>query len=130
MAAPTLTLPAAEIAKLKVGAATCMTVDKHASLVFKTADGKLVVAPNTCVHMGKKFVTDIEDAGVFRCSMHGAKLDGASMQYKSGPNFMKGLGTKCDAGTVHPQCNVTMNADGSATLSLPAGAKSGGCTIQ
>jgi len=53
-AAPTLTLPAAEVSKLESGKATCLVVEKQALLVLKQADGKLLVAPNTCVHMNQK----------------------------------------------------------------------------
>ncbi len=44
---------------------------------------------------------------------------------------MSGLGTKIVAGTTkQPECAVTVNADGSATLVLPAAAAGGGgCAV-
>ena len=52
-------------------------------------------------------------------------------RYTAGPAFMSGLGTKIVAGTTkQPECAVTVNADGSATLVLPAAAAGGGgCAV-
>jgi hypothetical protein len=72
----------------------------------------------------------VEDAGVMKCGMHNAKLDCATMTYKTGPSFMAGMGNKVVAGTPQPQFAVAMNADGSATLTPPAGFKAGGgCAV-
>jgi hypothetical protein len=67
-----------------------------------------------------------------RCVFHLVLLSPVSRRghIPAGPKFLKGLGTKCEAGTVQPQCEVKMNLDGSATLSLPAGAKSSSCSVQ
>ena len=52
------------------------------------------------------------------------------MTYKSGPSFMGGMGNKVVQGTPQPQFAVAMNADGSATLTPPAGFKAGGgCAV-
>jgi len=75
----TLTLSAEEIAKLPMGTAACIKVDKVALVAFRTKD-TLLVAPNRCAHAGGKFSVDIEDAGTLKCSYHGAKIDARTMK--------------------------------------------------
>ena len=78
----------------------------------------------------EKNLISVEDAGLMKCGMHNAKLDCATMTYKSGPTFLKGMGKKVEEGTAHPQFAVALNADGSATLTPPAGFKAGGgCNV-
>ncbi len=109
-----------------MGKGHCHNAGKVALIVFKGADGSLKVAPNSCLHMGQSLAPDVEDAGLMKCGMHNAKLDCATMTYKSGPSFLKGMGTKVEEGAAQPQFTVAMNADGSATLTPPAGFKAGG----
>lgn len=128
-AATTFTLSADEVAALAVGKATCMKLGgKHAVVYFKSPDGALKVAPNTCVHMSAALSPDVEDVARVKCGMHGAVLDASTMAYVSGPTFMAGTGGKCEAGTPQPQFAVTRNADGSATLVAPEMPK-GGCAV-
>ena len=156
MATNTLTLSAADIASFPSGKGHCFTAGKVPLNVFKGADGSLKVAPNSCAHMNQKLAPDVEDASLLKCGMHNAKLDPSTMTYKcviapayparaktsralthtrerahrSGPTFLKGMGTKVENGTPQPQFTVAMNADGSATLTPPAGFKAGGgCTV-
>ena len=75
-------------------------------------------------HMNQKLAPDIEDVGSMKCGTHGAVLDCATMTYKSGPTWLKGVGTKLEAGAAQPQFTVAMEADGSATLTPPAAQKS------
>ena len=125
----TFSLPADFVGSLQVGKASCHKVGRRALLLFKSPDGSIKVAPNTCAHMTQPLVPDV-DAGVFSCGMHGAKLDAATMTYTSGPKKMAGLGTKVVNGTPQPVYDVTMNADGSATVVVPEGLrKSGGCVV-
>ena len=79
--------------------------------------------------MGQSLAVDVEDAAKFKCGTHSAVLDAATMTYVRGPSFMSGLGTKVPAGAPQPVFDVTMNADGSATLVAPPGAKGGGCEV-
>ena len=61
--------------------------------------------------------------------MHAAVLDVSTMTYTEGAGFMAGMGTKLEAGvTQQPAYEVTMNADGSATL-VPPPTPKGGCAV-
>ena len=72
--ASTLTLPADVISGLPVAKGTCHKLGKVPLILFKSADGTLLVAPNTCVHMSQQLAPDVEDTGLMKCSMHNAKL--------------------------------------------------------
>ena len=129
-AAPTITLSSAEVASIPVDKAFCMKSGKLSLIAFKSADGSLKIAQNTCLHMSQSFSPDVEDAGMLVCGMHGAKLDAKTMTYSRGPKVMGGLGTKVDVGTPQPVFAVHINGDGSATLTPPAGmAATGGCSV-
>ncbi len=129
-APPTLTLSPAEVASIPIDKAFCLKAGKQSLIAFKSGDGSLKVAPNTCLHMSQSFSPDVEDAGMLVCGMHGAKLDAKTMTYSKGPKFMGGLGNKIEVGTPQPVFAVQMNGDGSATLTPPAGtATGGGCNV-
>ena len=100
-------------------------------LAYKSAAGELRVAPNRCAHMDATFASDVEDAAAVKCSMHGAKLDLSTMKYATGPAFLAGLGKKIQPGTAQPCFVVTMNADGSASLTATEemGKGGGGCEV-
>ena len=125
MATKTVVIPAAQLQGYPAGKSTCAKVGGAAVIVFKAADGSVKVAPNKCVHMGAAF-GDIEEAGSLTCSFHGAKLNPSTMTYSAGPKALASMGTKCEVGTAQPTFPVTVNADGSASVEVPAG---GGCEI-
>ena len=130
--AETLVLSAEAIASLPSGKGVCHRLGKISLIIFKPADGSLIkVAPNTCLHMTQTLSPDVEDTGLMKCGMHNALLDPATMTYKSGPTFLKGMGKPVNEGTPQPTFSVTMNPDGSATLTPPEGFKSGGggCSV-
>jgi len=126
MATKSVTIPAAQVAGFPAGRGTCATVEGKALIVFKGADGSLKVAPNNCTHMNAAFKPDVEDAHLMVCVMHGAKMDPSKMAYTSGPKIMGSMGGKVESGTPLPQLKTTVNADGSATIEVPAG---GGCLV-
>jgi len=120
----TVSIPAAQLQAYPAGKATCAKLGGVAVIVFRSADGAVKVAPNQCVHMGAA-LGDMED-GKMQCSFHGATLDPATMTYLSPPKALGGMGTKVEKGTAHPTFPVTVNADGSASVELPA---AGGCEV-
>ena len=79
--ATTVVIPAATLAAYPAGKAVCQTVGGRPVIVYKSADGAVKVAPNSCAHMGNmgrgndvlaKFAEskDIEDAGKLVCGFH------------------------------------------------------------
>ena len=71
---------------------------------------------------------DVEDASKLKCTLHGWKLDPATMTYCSGSNpKLAGFTMKQAEGTKQPELAVTANADGSIALSLPEGG--GACSL-
>jgi nitrite reductase/ring-hydroxylating ferredoxin subunit len=133
----TVVIPAAEVAAFPTGKAVCQMVGGMPVLIYKAADGAVKVAVNSCEHMGSggagdklsKFAVDIEDAGKVVCGFHQAKLDMATMTYVSEPKRFATAGKKIEAGkSKHPEYAVTMGADGSASVQIPAAGGSG-CAV-
>ena len=54
----TLTLSAADVSSFPVGKGVCHTAGKVSLIVFKSADGLLKVAPNTCAHLSQKLARE------------------------------------------------------------------------
>ena len=129
MPAAVVVVTKAEADSIKAGA-SCVTLGGAHMLAFKAADGALTLAPNVCVHMGAQFKVDIEDAGKFKCTMHGVKMDGSTLEYCPGshPRAMGMEISKIPEHTKQPTYSVVKNADGSLTCTAPEG-KAGGCEL-
>ena len=123
------TLLADVVSSLEVGRATCHVHGKRALLLFKLPDGSIKVAPNNCAHRAARLLPDIEDAGLFTCSEHGAQLDAATMTYTSGPKFEKQYGNFVVRGTPQPVYDVVVNSDGTATVVVPEHLRDSCCVV-
>ena len=117
------------ITSLEVGKATCHMHGKRALLLFKLPDGSIKVAPNNCAHRAARLLPDIEDAGLFTCSEHGAQLDAATMTYTSGPKFEKQYGNFVVRGTPQPVYDVVVNSDGTVTVVVPEHLRDSCCVV-
>ena len=124
-----LTLTAVEIAGFPTDKGICHKSGRTSLIVYKSGSGELKVTQNSCLHLGQSFSPDVEDAGLMKCTAHNAKLDPKTMTYTASPTWMAGMGQKTPVGAEQPCYTVTMNADGSATLTPPESAGKGGCEI-
>ena len=95
-----IVLSAAEISQFPVDRGICHKSGKHSLIVFKSSGGELKVTANSCLHLGQRFVTDIEDAALMKCETHNARLDPKTMMYTQGPTWMSGMGNKVVVGSV------------------------------
>ena len=130
MASTTLAVPAETLSGIAPGTSKCATVSGHKLILYKADDGTIKACENKCVHFGGSFAPDVEDTGKMKCTLHGMRLDPSTMKYVDGANpKLAGMTLKkfADAPT-QPELKVTMNPDGSATLSLPEGG-GGSCSL-
>ena len=67
------------IDNLKNGCNLIKTQKKN-YIIYKNKDG-LLIAPNKCKHQGGKFLIDIEDSNLLKCSRHGWELNPKNMKY-------------------------------------------------
>ena len=98
-------------------------------IVHKASDGNYKVCMNKCEHMGGSFVPDLEDIGKMKCSMHGWKLDPATMTYCTGSHpAILGMQLKKFNENAQPELSVSVQEDGSILITdVPA--SSSACTI-
>ena len=111
----TLTIAAATVAALAKTGATCTTATDESGkvvpvIVYRIPEGGFTACLNRCQHMNAVFAPDLEDIGMMKCTLHGWKLNPATMLYDetTNPGGQKNW--------PQPEYTVTMNYDGTLTL--------------
>ena len=135
MSAKSYTLTKVELDAVAVGASQCMVAkfapnEKINVIVYKVSDGNYKACLNKCEHMGGSFTPDLEDIGKMKCTMHGWKLDPATMTYCAGSHpSMLGMKLKKFNENPQPELAVAVQEDGSILITPAVATGSAFCTL-
>ena len=106
-----------ELDGIPSGNSKCVKAGKLNVIIYNGGDGNYKACLNKCVHFGGDFVPDLEDIGKMKCTMHGWKLDPATMSYCPGSHpKVFGMELKKFSENKQAELTVARNEDGSITI--------------